>query len=59
MLPVTPARRSRLLASDVDTLQLHYHLSEERLRGFGYAKPKLLIIRRCNFAGLAGMAALV
>jgi len=42
----------QLLGLDVDTLQLP--LTEERLRGLGYA-AEVLIIRRCNFAGLAGM----
>ncbi|MBC8351200.1 MAG: 16S rRNA (cytosine(1402)-N(4))-methyltransferase RsmH [Planctomycetes bacterium] len=42
----------QLLALDVDALQLP--LTEERLRGLGYA-AETLIIRHCNFAGLAGM----
>ncbi len=42
----------QLLALDVDALQLP--LTEERLRGLGYG-TETLIIRRCNFAGLAGM----
>ena len=42
----------QLLALDVDALQLP--LAEKRLRGLGYG-TETLIIRRCNFAGLAGM----
>ena len=42
----------QLLALDVDALQLP--LTEERLRGLGYG-TETLIIRRCNFAGLAGV----
>jgi 16S rRNA (cytosine1402-N4)-methyltransferase len=42
----------QLLALDVDALQLP--LTEERLRGLGYG-TETLIIRHCNFAGLAGM----
>lgn len=42
----------QLLALDVDALQLP--LTEKRLRGLGYA-AEALIIRHCNFAGLAGM----
>ena len=42
----------QLLALDVDALQLP--LTEERLRGLGFG-TETLIIRRCNFAGLAGM----
>ncbi len=42
----------QLLALDVDALQLP--LTEQRLRGLGYG-TETLIIRHCNFAGLAGM----
>jgi 16S rRNA (cytosine1402-N4)-methyltransferase len=42
----------QLLALDVDALQLP--LTEERLRGLGYA-TEALIIRQSNFAGLAGI----
>lgn len=42
----------QLLALDVDALQLP--LTEERLRGLGYGTESL-IVRQCNFAGLAGM----
>ncbi len=42
----------QLLALDVDALQLPR--TEERLRGLGYAADTL-IVRRCNFAGLASM----
>ena len=42
----------QLLALDVDALQLP--LTEERLRGLGFG-TETLTIRRCNFAGLAGM----
>ena len=42
----------QLLALDVDALQLP--LTEKRLRGLGYG-TETLIIRRCNFAGLAGV----
>ncbi len=42
----------QLLALDVDALQLP--LTEERLRGLGFG-TETLIVRRCNFAGLAGM----
>ncbi len=42
----------QLLALDVDALQLP--LTEDRLRGLGYGTDTL-IVRQCNFAGLAGM----
>jgi len=42
----------RLLALDVDAWQLP--VTEERLRGLGY-EAETLTVRRCNFAGLAGM----
>jgi 16S rRNA (cytosine1402-N4)-methyltransferase len=42
----------QLLALDVDTRQLP--LTEERLRTLGYG-VETLVVRRCNFAGLAGM----
>jgi 16S rRNA (cytosine1402-N4)-methyltransferase len=42
----------QLLALDVDALQLPK--TEERLRKLGYGTDTL-IVRRCNFAGLAGM----
>lgn len=42
----------QLLALDVDALQLP--LTEARLRGLGFGM-EALIVRRCNFAGLAGM----
>jgi 16S rRNA (cytosine1402-N4)-methyltransferase len=42
----------QLLALDVDAKQLPR--SEARLRGLGYDEDAL-VVRRCNFAGLAGM----
>lgn len=42
----------QLLAIDVDTLQLPK--SESRLRKLGYGEDSLLV-RRCNYAGIAGM----
>ena len=44
--------RGRLLALDVDTKQLPK--SEARLRSLGYDEDNL-IVRRCNYAGAAGM----